>query len=235
MSRETTALAAATLPRPPLYGIGSCRVGPDYLDFEIGWDEFERDTDWAEKVLKSSGILAGDLVLITSPNWENPWTSPIVHALRRIGAVYTTAEAYAWDARRVSTLLEGLPIKAVIGLGSETLNALAAAESPIVELLLGVKIVWARRDALEQLSDVEPEVVGLVPLGPALAMGHPGQRGLLVNAREWTVDTDDGLLVVSNVGSRATTFSRVATGIRGEVRSADADELTLELLDTSAG
>ena len=51
MSRETMTAAAATLPRPPLYGIAGWRAGADEFEYEIGWDEFERDVDWAESLL----------------------------------------------------------------------------------------------------------------------------------------------------------------------------------------
>lgn len=223
--------AAAGLPRPPLYGIGSCRVGPEYLDFEIGWDEFERDTDWAEAMLRSAGLDASDMVLVTSPSWENPWTSPVVHALRRMAVTYSFAEVYGWDARRVSMFLQRLPIKALLGLGAETVTALAA-EQPVADVLRNVEIVWARHDALAQLASVAAEVVGYVPLGPALAMGLPGRRGVTVNAKEWTLETDGaGQLLVSSAGSRTTAFDRVTTGIRGTIRSVDDDAVTIDLDD----
>src|SRR5215213_11942989 len=85
MSRASMTAAAVSLPRAPLFGIASCPVGPNTLEFEIGWDEFERDVDWAESLLRSTGLGPGDLVLITISQWEGPWTTPVVHALRRIG------------------------------------------------------------------------------------------------------------------------------------------------------
>ena len=47
MSRVTMAAAAATLPRAPIYGIGTYAIGSSVADFEIGWDELDRDTEWA--------------------------------------------------------------------------------------------------------------------------------------------------------------------------------------------
>ena len=115
--------AAVALPRSPVFGIVSCPVGPDTREFEIGWDEHERDVDWAESLLRSAGLGSGDLVLITISQWEGPWTTPVVHALRRIGVTFLCAEVWSFDSRRTSMFLQRLPVKAIFGLGGETLRA----------------------------------------------------------------------------------------------------------------
>ena len=128
--------AAKTLPRAPLFGIASCPVGATgLLEFEIGWDEFERDVQWAESLIRSSGLGPGDLVLITISQWEGPWTTPVVTALRRIGVTYLTAEVWNFDARRTSMFLQRLPVKAVFGLAGDTLAALDNEDPPLAELL----------------------------------------------------------------------------------------------------
>lgn len=212
------AAAASAIPRPSLYGIGACLVGTELRDFEIGWDEFERDTDWATSVLTASGIQADDLVLITSPSWQLPWLSPIAHGLRRIGAVYTPAECFNWDARRANILIEGLRPKAFIGLGAETLEGLGQIEVDPAKMLSGLEIIWARHDALKPVAELGFTAHPFVPLGPALAFGIPGV-GTVVNSDEWTVSTADGELMVSTAGQRATTFADVKTGLHGTVGS----------------
>lgn len=211
------AAAALALPRSPLYGLGSYRVGSDVHDFEVGWDEFDRDSHWAEATLRASGIAPGDTVVVTSPNWENPWTSPVVHALRRIGAIYLPAEHFAWDARRVATFLQRLPVKAFVGLGAETIGGLKDAVPDMAELFGSVEIIWARQDALATLSELGLAAVPFVLLGPALAMGIPEQRGALVNATEWTVSAADGQLLVSTAATRATPVDSLPTGLHGTV------------------
>ena len=153
---------------------------------------------WAESLIRSSGLGPGDLVLITINQWEGPWTTPVVTALRRIGVTYLTAEVWNFDARRTSMFLQRLPVKAVLGLAGETIAALANEDPSLAELLRDVEIVWARPDAVGHVSGMAPQVLPFVHLGPALALGVPGQSGALVNAAEWAVDTDDGELVVSN-------------------------------------
>jgi hypothetical protein len=229
MSRQTMIDAAVKLPRPPLYGIGSCRVGTDYLDFEIGWPEFERDTDWAESILRLAGIQAHDMLLATLANWECPWVSPLLHAVRRIGATYMTAEVYDWDARRVSMFLQRFPVTAVVGLGGPTVATLNRGQPSLAELLETVKVIWARSDAIADLAPHLPAVAPIVRLGPALAMGAPGRPGVLVNAREWHIDVDNEQLLISNVADRATRFTRYPTGTRGSVISADNEHIAIAL------
>lgn len=223
------ATAAAALPRPPLAGIASCPVGPNIIDFEIGWDEFERDVDWAESLLRPAGLGPGDQVLITISPWEGPWTAPLVRALRRVGVTYLPAEVWSFDARRTSMFLQRLPVKAIFGLGGETLSGLDSDGPPIAELLRNVELVWSRPDALSSLKEVAPEVLPYVMLGPALALGVPGQSGVAVNAAEWTVDVENGELLVSNASDRLATFDRVPTGIHGSVRSVADGATTIDL------
>jgi hypothetical protein len=230
MSRASMTEAAITLPRAPIFGIASCPVGATgLLEFEIGWDEFERDVQWAEHLMRSSGLRPGDLVLITISQWEGPWTTPVVTALRRIGVTYLTAEVWNFDARRTSMFLQRLPVKAVFGLAGETLVALENEDPPLTELLRDVEMVWARPDAVAYLSGMAPQVLPFVHLGPALALGVPGQPGALVNAAEWAVDTEDGQLAVSNTAERATRFDRSPTGVRGSVRSVSDGAIVLDL------
>src|SRR5206468_12785272 len=138
MSRATMTAAAATLPRPPLYGIAGWRTGTEHIEFEIGWDEFERDVDWTESVLKATGLRSGDIALITAQNCEGPWISPVVHALRRLGVTYACAEVWSFDARRTSMFLQQLPIRAVFGLCGDTVAALESEQPPIADLLANV-------------------------------------------------------------------------------------------------
>lgn len=219
MSRASMSAAAATLPRAPLYGIAGWRAGTDEFEYEIGWDEFERDVDWTESLLRTAGLRPGDLVLITGQNCEGPWISPVAHSLRRLGVTYTCAEVWSFDARRTSMFLQRLPIRAVIGLCGDTVAALEPEQPSIADLLRNVDFVWARPDALAQLTGVAPEVLPFTPLGPALAMGVPGKPGAVVNSEEWTVDSDDGQLVVTNARERASMFNRAPTGVRAQVLS----------------
>jgi hypothetical protein len=233
MSRATMTAAAASFPRSPVFGIASCPVGTETLEFEIGWDEFERDLDWAETLLRSAGIGAGDKVLTTLNPWEGPWTTPVVRALQRIGAVNLPAEVWPFDYRRTSMFLQRLEVKAIFGLCGDTLTGLEQEEPSVAELLRNVDILWARPDALPKLADVAPQVLLCVMLGPALGLGLPGKSGVVVNGAEWTVDTDGDELVVSNARERLATFEGVRTGYRGSVSGEADGALTIDLAPVS--
>jgi hypothetical protein len=220
--------AALELPRSPVYGLASCIVGTRFMEFEIGWPEFERDTAWAESMLRQSGLSRGDMVLCTLTNWESPWGSPIVHALRNIGVTYATAEVFAWDVRRVVMFLQRFPIKAIIGLGGQTLTALSDADLPIAPLLDGVESIWARPHAVGALAQQRDRVAPFVRFGPALAMGLPGSPAALVNANEWDIAQNPDGLTVSNIAPRASEFKDIPTGFTGRVDRTD-DTLSVHL------
>ncbi len=221
------AAAAAALPRAPIYGIGTYAVGSSVADFEIGWDELDRDTEWAHSVLLKAGVSRGDLVLFSTPNHEGPWITPLVRALRRIGAPYATSETYGWDSRRFAMYLRRLPVKAIIGIGAETVNALTDSGQTLSELMAGVEVVWARPDAVTRLMDLQIDAATYVPLGPALGLGMPGERGARVNGEEWTVSESSGFVHVTNTRTRATSFDYADTGVAGEVTASGTDFLVL--------
>jgi len=225
MSRASMAAAAAALPRAPIYGIGRYVVGSSPVDFEIGWDEIDRDTEWAHSLLSEAGVRKGHLVLFSAPNHEGPWLAPIVRALRRIGAPYATSETYGWDSRRFAMYLRRLPVKAIVGIGAETVTALTDSGQDLPELLAGVGVVWARPDAVSPLHSLQIEAATYAPIGPALGLGLPGARGARVNGDEWSVSELDGRVHVTNRRARATSFDVADTGVSGSVAVSGSDFL----------
>jgi hypothetical protein len=193
------ALAAAALPRAPIYGIGTHPTSSGAsAHFEIGWEEFARDTEWAHERVVEAGLGRGDLVLFCTPN-------------------------HGWDSPRFAMFLRRLPVTAVLGLGSETVDALADRPGTLAALLADVRIVWARADAVSRVRAAGVPAATYLPLGPALGLGRPGEAGALVNGDEWHVTEDDGLLRVTNTRPRATGFDAVDTGVFGSVTRTGTD------------
>lgn len=223
--------AAALLPRSEVYGLASCRVGTQFMEFEIGWPEFERDTAWAQGQLERAGLRRGDMVLTTMTNWELPWTGPVVHALRNLGVTYLTAEVFAWDVKRVVMFLQRFPVRAMIGLSGQTLHAMVESGAPVDELLNGPEFIWARPNAIRSLDAHRAQVLPFVRFGPALAMGVPGRTDALLDAAEWRVtDTAHGL-AISNVAERAAQFRNIDTGFSGTARR-DGSEVAVSITVT---
>jgi hypothetical protein len=216
---------AAALPRAPIYGIGRYQAGSEQFDFEIGWPEFARDTAWAQSQLTRAGLAAGDTVLITALSCEGPWFGPVLRAMKALGITYLPAEVYAFDAGRSAAMLQQFDLKAVIGLGAETVDGWIDKELSPRELLKGVDIIWARPAALGKLADVRARVAPVFTIGPALALGTPGESAAEVNAAEWRIDDQGGLLKVSNMADRTTAFDRASTGLRGTVTDVDGRHL----------
>ena len=222
MSRQTMLEAALRQPRSPIYGIGVCRSGDDYVDYEIGWADFGRDTDWAYAQLVAAGVTIHDHVLITSPNHEGPQISPLVHALRRIGATYTPAETYGWDVTRFLSILRSFPVTVVIGLGDETLDAVSSQVDDLRELFADVRLLWARSGPHAELKRVGVQSLGLELVGPALGLALPdAPDDLRVNAAEWQVGERSGSLVVSATSARHDPVTDVDSGLSGTVTVLD--------------
>ena len=82
-----------------------------------------------------------------------------------------------------------------------------------------------RPAALAKLADVSARVAPIFPLGPALAVGMPGEPGAEVNGAEWRLDDQSGLLNVSNVADRRSVFASAPTGLRGAVTDVNGRHL----------
>ncbi|MCX0272847.1 hypothetical protein NLM24_19470 [Nocardia zapadnayensis] len=178
---------------PSLAGIGQFRRADGMVGFEIGWPEVERDTVWARRLLEVWEVGPGDHALLTARNSEGPWFGPVVRAIRETGVVFSNAEPYAWDARRVTTLLSALPIKVVAGLSGEAADALLA-DGEAAARLAEVPVLWARGDAVEQLRRAGLQPAEMAMLGPVPAFSCPERKGLHIDPAEWRFTaTADGL------------------------------------------
>jgi hypothetical protein len=120
--------------------------------------------------------------------------------------------------------LRRLPVKAVVGLGAETVTALDSQRT-LSTLLSGVDIVWARSDALSRLKAQRIDAAPFLPLGPALGLGMPGERGARVNGNEWTLAESQGRVLLTNKRPRATSFDAADSGVSGLVEASGSDFL----------
>lgn len=227
MTRKTMLEAAQRLPRSPIYGIGILRSGDVIVDYEIGWEDVDRDTAWAVAQLTLAGVTGDDHVLITTTNHEAPWLSPVVRALRQIGAVYTPAEVYGWDASRFESVIRRLPITVVIGLCEETLSSVRAQHPDLHEVFSDVRLIWARPDAYRALVSAGIEAAAAMDLvGPALGLAQPDTPEVMrVNEAEWALDRKNGSITVSAVASRRARLTDITTDIVGTVEGMDAIRL----------
>lgn len=206
-------MLAAAGPRAAVSGIGTV-VGPEGpVDYEIGWSELKREEAWADRLLDAWGMGAGQRVLVIIANHEYAWAGPLLTAVRARRAVYTPAEPYGWDARRLTTFLRMEEVAAVIGLSGETVQAVAGSET--IERLRAVPRLVVRPDARGPLrgEGIEASVIG--PVGPALGLECPERAGLHVDPAEWGLDVIDGTVRLTSRADRAHAFSAFDTGVEG--------------------
>lgn len=201
---------------PSLAGIGQFTREGGKVGFEIGWAEVERDTAWIHRLFELWEIGKGDNVLLTARNSEGPWFGPVVRALRAIGAVYSNAEPYVWDAKRSRALLGFLPTQAMIGVEGEQVEGLLGDEHG-TELLRGVPAIWARIDAVAPLRAAGLNPARMAMLGPALAVECPQRAGLHLDPAEWSIASGPSGLRLSVVGEREYRGQDLAVGFIGSV------------------
>jgi len=205
--------AALRGPVSPLFGIGLYAEGAKQVPFEIGWAEFERDVRWAHRVLATWNIGKADRVLVSTPNFEGPWSSPLVKALRELEAPHSNAEPYGWDVRRSATFLRLLRFKAFIAVSGEVATGLLR-EPGGAGLLGAVELIWARPDAIAPLREAGLEPALFAMLGPALGLECPQRSGVHLDPAEWRLSQG---LTLSTVGARAHTVRDLPVGLPGQV------------------
>ncbi len=221
--------AISKVPAAPVYGIVITDFDDQPYEYEVGWDDAERDFQWALNLIRRAGVTSDDYVLCTTPNHELPWTSPFIRAFREIGATYVPAEQHSWDARRFLALLDRLPISVIFGLWPATLDALAEKIPDLRGLFSDTRLIWARPEAHERLEREGVESLPFAVLGPALGLGLPGEEGLHVNHDEWKFRSENGDLLVTAAAQRKAHLADVRVGMRATVETANSGETVVHL------
>ncbi|MBY8862880.1 hypothetical protein K7711_40865 [Nocardia sp. CA2R105] len=209
-------IATMVGPDPELVGIGHFRRAGGDVGFEIGWPEFGRDTVWARRLLEVWAVGAAEHAVLTIRNSEGPWLTPLVHAMRDVGVVFSNAEPFAWDSRRVAALMRLLSVKAVVGLPGETAEVLLA-DDDTRSLLAAVPVIWARPDAVEQLRGAGLEPAEMAMLGPALALSCPERTGLHLDPGEWHLTAGVAGPALTVVGDRRFSGRDIELNIDGTI------------------
>jgi hypothetical protein len=221
MTRQSTIERAARLTGKGPAMLGRFQVDGDPVDFTVGEEDLDRDTTFWRGVLAGYGVGPGSRIVVVGSVPDSPWLEPPRMAANALGGSYSNVDAWSWDARRLDMYCRRLPVTLVLGLGAETVQALASLTN-VQERLGPVPTLLARPDALKPLRGEGVTNAGvLVPLGPALAVTLADGRGMAYDESEWLIEAADGELVVSTRGPRHTRFDRQRTGVAGAVVAAD--------------
>jgi hypothetical protein len=203
-----------------LWGVGSydddtgARVA-----WEISHEEIQRDMGTAARTLAALGITSGGRVLFCSMLSEAGQFWPLVVGAMLSGAQLSCADANEGDAVRVAMFTRLVEYDAVLGITGAILDGLDALGRPHAEVFGGIRVLGARPDAYARL-----EAAGLTPhhfalCGPAVAVGSEPGAPAHADVEEWHLDVDgaDGVVTVTNLRDRATTFARTRTAVRATV------------------
>lgn len=196
MGRADSLARAALLTRPPVAYIHRFLAADGWHDYELTYDQLERNTAWTARQLTAHGLQQGHRALLTFAGVEGPWVRPIADALRQLRVMYGTAEAAGWDHSRARYLNRQLAPRAVIGLSLQTAEALAE-QGPLGELFARTALVLARPDAVSLLRSAGVDAAALDLVGPALGIECQERAGVHVDAGAWVLAERDGQPVIS--------------------------------------
>ena len=212
MTLASTTAAAATLPRPRQWGIGRYDVAGQVVYFEVGWDDWQRDTAWACGLLADHGVGAESGLVIVGGMAESPWFDPVETAARELGAPYSIGEIYAFEAFRTGLYAGRLPVTVIFGIDRTVAEGLG---DELAGVVARVPVIVARPDAVGLLTEAGAQPFVVTPAGPAIAVECPHRGGAHINGAEWTLSERGSELFISTAGPRAHQVSEAALGLRG--------------------
>jgi hypothetical protein len=214
LTLKSTTAAAAALPRPPQWGIGRYDVVGQPVYFEVGWEDWERDTAWARGLLADHGIGPDGGLVIVGGMAEAPWFDPFETAARQLGAPYSIGEIYAFEAFRTALYARGLPVTMIFGIDRTVAEGMGGE---LAEVVARVPVLVARPDAAGLLSAAGAEPFIVTRVGPAVAVECPHRSGAHLNGAEWTLAERGGELFISTAGPRAHQVHGAVLGLAGTV------------------
>jgi len=203
--------------RPPLWGVGQFFDGTRRVPYPVTAADIEADTAAAGRALASLGIGRGHTVLFVSLVSEIVQTVPFHDALSQLGGICSAADATTFDAPRTPKLVRQLHPRAVFGVNGDVLDGLEQEGLDLSEAFAGVPVLGAHPGAMARLA-----AAGAAPLvwaffGPAVGVECAPGAGAHVDEAIWTVDVDDGEIVIAPRRQRAISSARYRTGATGEL------------------
>jgi hypothetical protein len=213
---ESTARAAATIPRSTLWAIGRDHHDGVPADFEVGWDDWRRDIGWAETILAHYEVGNATPVLIVGGMAESPWFDPFECAVLRLGGHYSLGETAAFDSFRSGLYARRLGVEVIFGITRPVVEGLG---DELATSLGSARVILARPDTIGLLAMVGLAAAIVTRVGPALAVECAPGSGAHLNGREWSVAEDGGELLLTTVGPRVHQLDHARVAVPGSIRT----------------
>ena len=179
LTLASTTAAAAALPRARQWGIGRYDLAGQAVYFEVGWDDWQRDTAWARAMLADHGVGPDGGMVIVGGMPESPWFDPFEAAARELGAPYSIGETYAFEAFRTGMYARRLPITVIFGIDRTVAEGLG---DELAEIVARVPVIVARPDAAGLLAEAGAAPFIVTKVGPAVAVECPGRSAPISTA-----------------------------------------------------
>lgn len=199
------------------WGVGCYDDGTRRVPWEISHEETQRAMGAAKAELEQRGIGVGSRVLFCSMLSEAGHFWPWMVGAMLAGAQLSCADANAGEAPRVAMFTRLLDYDAVLGVTPALLDGLDELGASYTDVLGRVRIVGARPGAHERLVGAGLAPYHFVLAGPAVAFAREPGGPAYADAAEWRFDVDGGVVCVTSLRPRATTFERTRTAVRGEI------------------
>jgi hypothetical protein len=213
---ESTVRAAGAIPRSALWAIGRDHHDGVPADFEMSWDDWRRDTVWAETMLAHHGVGRATPVLIVGGMEESPWFDPFEHAVLNLGGHYCLGETHAFDAFRSALYARCLDVEVIVGINREVIEGFGDS---LATTLAGAHVILARPNTIPLCTAAGLPAAIVTRVGPAMAVECSPGSGAHINGSEWSVDEAGGELLLTTVGPRAHALDHVPVAVRGTIRT----------------
>jgi len=199
---------------PALVGSYPAANGREFLP--VSGPELGRTQFAIERVLGSFPLAYGRFVLLISLLENGAYAQPFERAIMNMGLLCTNADDSRYEAVRIESICRRFDVAAVVGVSAEVLTGLDEAGFAL-DAVFRDRIVWARADAFDRLSQV-PGIRSLrlmAEVGPAFALQCSAGEGVHVDSIEWYCTASDGAIVLSSRLLRATPFEAHRSEVPG--------------------
>jgi hypothetical protein len=202
---------------PPLWGVGSFRVGEKILAYPVSQDDHGRDIPSAMKAVATLGLAQGKRALVLSMLSEAAQYWPVQIGLLVSKAQFSLADASRFDAFRTAMFLRAMHYDVVLGMNTDVLDGLDDLGHDYADIFADVPVLAARAGAYERLRDAGLSPRWWLHVGPTVAVECDQLQGAHIDDDEWEVDAEDGEVLISARKPRAIVIDRLHTAVSGEI------------------
>lgn len=200
--------------------VGRYLIGDQAFFYPVKRPEVDRAAVSPARNIASFAIAPGRYVLTISLTQEFVQFAPFEQACQQLGLLGTNADASAFDAKRVESLIRQFDVAAICGIDAGVLDGLADLGHDAATILAG-RVVWARPDAFDRVAAM-PGVNArrCATIGPVLGLECVEGEGMHIDGREWIASAPGGTIILDSRLPRLTPLVALDTGVAGDVVTA---------------